>query len=290
MGHMAPKAGTADQLLARIAARSHGVVSRGDLLAAGCTSDQIRRRLDRGTLIRIHRGVYRVGHAAPSREATYLAAVKACGPGALLAGRAAAHLWSLIKGSPPRPEVLAPTNRLVPGILIHRAKREPEAGRRLGIPVTTVPRTLVDIASSLPVPLLTRAVHEADVLHRVEPEHIEAVLARRPNARGARALRRIIHGGEPITLSRLEAVFLERLRDADLAPPVTNRPAGAHRVDCRWPSTGSRSSSTATATTARATPGSRTAGASERRELAATSSGATPGSTSSRSRGRWWLT
>jgi hypothetical protein len=232
---MGAQDGTVDQTLAEMASRSHGVVTRADLLVAGFSRRQIARRLQRGTLIKVHRAVYRVGHTAFSREATYLAAVKACGAAALLAGRAAAHLWRLLKGAPPAPEVLAPTNRRVPGVIVHRAKIKPEAGRRLGIPVTTVPRTLVDLASYSPVSLLARAVHEADVLHHVEPEHVEAVLARRPNARGARALRRIIHGDEPVTLSRLESRFLERLREASLPLPQTNRPAGGRRVDCRWP-------------------------------------------------------
>ena len=64
--------------------------------------------LRRGDLIRVHRGVYRVGHRAPSIEATYLAAVLAAGEGALLSGRAAAHLLGLVKGQAPAPEVIAP--------------------------------------------------------------------------------------------------------------------------------------------------------------------------------------
>ncbi|MGZ5323771.1 MAG: type IV toxin-antitoxin system AbiEi family antitoxin domain-containing protein [Solirubrobacterales bacterium] len=223
-----------------MARRSHGVVTRTDLLAAGVSVRQIERRLKRGTLIRVHRGVYRVGHAAPSREAAYLAAVKACGPGALLAGRAAAHLWRLIRGAPPRPEVLAPSDRRVPGVIVHRARageraRHLDATRLLGIPVTTVPRTLVDLASSLPASELARACHEAGVLHGTIPRQVEAVLARRPNATGSRKLRRIIHGDEPVVLSRLESLFLARLRATGLPLPETNRVAGGRRVDCRWP-------------------------------------------------------
>ena len=55
-----------------------------------------------GALLPVHRGVYRVGHRAPSVEARYLAAVLACGEGALLSGRAAAHLYGLLKGPAPR--------------------------------------------------------------------------------------------------------------------------------------------------------------------------------------------
>ncbi|MFL5906444.1 MAG: type IV toxin-antitoxin system AbiEi family antitoxin domain-containing protein, partial [Solirubrobacterales bacterium] len=112
---------TTDQAIARVASGSHGVVARADLARIGVTPEQIRNRLRKGSLIGIHRGVYRVGHQAPNRESTYMAAVKACGDRAVLCGRAAAHLWGLVKGVPPRPEVRATGKRLVPGVVTHRA-------------------------------------------------------------------------------------------------------------------------------------------------------------------------
>jgi hypothetical protein len=90
------------------------VVTRQELLDAGVTAKRIRRRVERGSLILVHRGVYRVGHLAPSREAHYMAAVKACGDRAVLCGRAAAHLWGLIKGSLPGPTFYAPQGGLCP--------------------------------------------------------------------------------------------------------------------------------------------------------------------------------
>jgi very-short-patch-repair endonuclease len=103
------------------------------------------------------------------------------------------------------------------------------------IPVTTVARTLVDIAATLSEDDLARACHEAGVRHRTTPAQVEAVLARHPQAPGATKLRRILRGGVRVTLSKLEARFLARLREAGLALPETNRPAGGRRVDCRWP-------------------------------------------------------
>jgi hypothetical protein len=226
-----------DRLIARIAGRGHGVVSRKALLANGVSPEQIRRRLRRGSLIAVHRGVYRVGHEAASTEARYLAAVLACGEGALLGGRAAAHLWGLLKGAAPRPEVLCPTERRLRGVLTRRARplRSEDAARCRGIAVTTVARTLVDLAHVLSEPALARACHEAEVRHRTTPEQVEGVLARLPNSPGARTLRPILHGEVRVTLSRLESAFLERLRAAGLPLPETNRPAGRRRVDCRWP-------------------------------------------------------
>lgn len=236
-GAIGPKVRTADAVIRELASKAHGVVTRSELLSAGLTADEIRRRRERGLLLPIHRGVYRVGHHAPSLEARYLAAVKACGQEALLAGRAAAHLWRLIKGSPPQPEVLTPSDRRVKGVRIHRARRSelPTRAIRQGIPLTTVPRTLVDLASSLPEPALARACHEAGVLHKTTPKQVDAVLRRVPNAPGRKRLERVMHGDVPVTLSRLESRFLVLLRNAGLPLPITNKVAGGHRVDCRWP-------------------------------------------------------
>jgi hypothetical protein len=103
-------------VLGRIAGVSHGVVTRRELLGAGITPEEIRQRLGTGALLREYRGVYRVGHRAPSLDARYLAAVRACGEGALLSGRAAGQHWGLLNGSAPAPEVITPTERRVNGV------------------------------------------------------------------------------------------------------------------------------------------------------------------------------
>jgi len=100
------------------------VVSRRELLPAGISAKELERRLGAGALIAVFRGVYRVGHTAPSREAHHLAAVRACGDGALLSGRAAAHLLGLRKGAAPPPEVTAATDRRVKGVRTRRAHRQ----------------------------------------------------------------------------------------------------------------------------------------------------------------------
>jgi hypothetical protein len=221
-------------VVARIASRSHGVVTRGELLAAGVSRHEITQRLATGTLLREHPGVYRVGHRAPSVEARYLAAVRACGDGALLSGRAAGHLWGLVKGAAPPPEVTAPTERRVPGVATLRSRTADRTTHR-GIPITTVPFTLVALAAQLGAEGLARACHEAGVRYGTTPRQMDAVLARRPNAPGTRQLRAVLHGDVQVTLSKLEQRFLELLRDHGLPLSQTNRKAGARRVDCRWP-------------------------------------------------------
>ena len=223
--------------LARIGGASHGVVTRPELVDVGVSPEEIKQRVARGTLLREYPGVYRVGHRAPSLEASYLAAVRACGDDALLSGQAAAHLLGLLRGPAPKPEVTAPTERRVEGIRTRRSRhmdaRDATTWNR--IPVTTVARTLVDLAAVLGIDELARACHEAGVRHRTAPTEVEAVLARRPRSRGAASLRRILRGDVRVTLSKLEARFLAHLDEAGLPLPETNRPAGGRRVDCRWP-------------------------------------------------------
>jgi hypothetical protein len=231
------KVRTVEREIARLATRAHGVVARGELLEAGITREEIAHRLGTGALIIEFRGVYRVGHRAPSVEATYMAAVKACGERALLSGLAAARLFGLVKGQAPPPEVTAPTERRVSGVKTRRSRNmDPrDATKWRGIPVTTVPRTLVDLASLLSSDALARACHEAGIRYRTTPAQVEAALERCPTAEGAARLRRVLHGDVHVTLSKLERRFLGLLREHDLPLPVTNRPAGGRHVDCRWP-------------------------------------------------------
>jgi hypothetical protein len=101
--------------------------------------------------------------------------------------------------------------------------------------VTTVARTLVDLAAVLDLDDLARACHEAGVRYRTTPADVDAVLALRPRVAGAGKLHRILHGDVRVTLSVLEKRFLKQLASAGLPLPETNRPAGGRRVDCRWP-------------------------------------------------------
>jgi predicted transcriptional regulator of viral defense system len=176
--------GTVERKLARMATRAHGIVDRDELLRAGISATQVRDRMRKGVLIREFPGVYRVGHRAPSVESHYLAAVRACGEGAVLSGRAAAYLWGLIKGRAPSSEVTARTKRRIEGIEVRRARAAVEATTWRGIPVTTVARTLVDLAAVLTAEDLARACHEAGVRYDTTPRQVEAVLAKRPNAPG----------------------------------------------------------------------------------------------------------
>jgi Transcriptional regulator, AbiEi antitoxin len=221
-----------EAILARLGTRSKGVVTRRELLRAGVSRDEIAQRLATGALLKAYRGVYRVGHRAPNLESSYLAAVRACGEGALLSGLAAAHLLGLIKGRAPKPEVTAPKERSLAARRSSSICRN-DAIRWRGIPVTSVPRTLVDIAPRLSPDGLARACHEAGVLHKTTPKQVDRLL--RQNTPGGARLRAVLRGDAKVVLSKLEHRFMQRLEQANLPLPETNRPAGGRRVDCRWP-------------------------------------------------------
>jgi very-short-patch-repair endonuclease len=233
---VAAKSSTVERVIARLASGAHGVVSREELLEADVTRHEIAQRLETGALIVEFRGVYRAGHRAPSVEARYMAAVKACGKEAVLSGLAAAYLFGLVRGTAPPPEVTAPTERCVKGVRTRRRRiHDRDATVWQKVPVTAVPRTLVDLASLLSLDELARACHEAGTRYRTTPAQIERTLARVPRAKGAAKLRRVLRGEVPVTLSKLERRFLALMREHGLPVPTTNKEAGTKRVDCRWP-------------------------------------------------------
>ena len=166
-----------------------------------------------------------------------MAAVLACGSGSALCGPAAAHHLVITKGKAPKPEVVSPADRRVTAVVTHRTRSGPSPSVTTwrGIPTTTVPQTLVDLAACLALDDLARACHEAQVLHRTTPAMVEAILERRPTSTGAGNLRRVLRGDLHITLSELERRFVALMRRHGFPLPETNRPAGSRYVDCRWP-------------------------------------------------------
>lgn len=230
---MRAKSTTAVKEAARIAGRQHGVVAMAQLLRAGFTPARVNRWVQKGLLHREFRGAYRFGHRAPSWEARYMAAVLACGDGAVLCGSAAAYLLGALKGKPPAPEVAARTKRRVKGVNVRRLKlQRSDTTRWRGIRTTSAARTIADLTSSLPLDDLARACHEAEVRHHVRAE---AALAAASGLPGVEKLRAIMAGDAPAVLSELERGFLALLRRHRLPQPIVNRPEGGHHVDCRWP-------------------------------------------------------
>jgi very-short-patch-repair endonuclease len=207
--------------VAALAARQHGVVTTRQLQRAGITDDAIRRRVESGRLTRLHRGVYLVA-SLPAQFTPEMAAVLACGAGAVLSHHSAAALWGI--RPPHRGEVHVTVAKRRPrqrrGIRVHAAF-EVQGTRHQGIPITTPARTVRDVASLLTQRDFDRAVERALVLRLPGRAEIEA-LQEEPS----------------ITRSEAEARLLELIVRAELPRPLTNVKVHGYEVDLHWPSHG----------------------------------------------------
>jgi very-short-patch-repair endonuclease len=204
------------------------VLTTAELRACGLSRDVISRWARDGHLHEKHRGVYAVGHRELTVEGRWLAAVKACGDEAALSHYAAAALWGLVEWDGRRIDVTAPTTRKHPGIRTHRTTR-PERTKHKNIPVTTVLRTLDDLASVLAFKAYRRAVRQAFNKKLI-------TLADIARARSAK-LRAIAADVVP-TVSVLEDLVHDLLRDAGFDEPLVNVPLGEYVPDFRWPHRG----------------------------------------------------
>jgi very-short-patch-repair endonuclease len=222
---------TADQLLAKLAQRQHGVVSRGQLMRLGVGRAQVRRRLESGRLHKLHRGVYAVGHRPQHREAAWLAAVLACGEGAVLSHQSAAVLWRMTDREGGMPHVTARGRRRCPHIVVHEGQlARPDVTTRFGIPVTSPARTLVDLAHALDADEFDRVVREAQYRNLFHVPALRDALERRPASRVRRRLDDIAP-----TQSTMEDRMLRICRRYRLPQPRTQQWNSGRRIDFLWP-------------------------------------------------------
>jgi very-short-patch-repair endonuclease len=230
--------------LARLATSQHGVIARRQLPALGFGDDAIGARLDAGRLHALHREVFAVGHTRVSRHGRWLAAVLAYGDGALLSHRSAAALWGLARPRPGAIDVTAPVGRQGirrrEGIWIHRGRLDLEdRADRAGVPVTTIARTLFDLAEVVDRRQLRRAWEEADRLRLLRLGDVERVCDRGYGRRALRPIRLLLSEARAPTFTRspLENTFAEFYREhlADLPEPLTNVSILDHEVDAYWP-------------------------------------------------------
>jgi hypothetical protein len=223
-----------DAAIARVSKRQHGVITRAQLLEIGVTPRAVEHRVQVGRLHRIHRGVYAVGHAALTTEATFLSAVFAMAPAALLSRHAAAAMWGIRK--PRRGDVdvivVGRDVRSRPGIRVHQAGEiwEDDIAERDGIPVTSPARTILDLASVLSEHHLKRALAKAEVEGRLTHAQLRRPLERHPRAKGRRTLERVLDAGAARTRSALEAEVAELTGATRI-----NRIVAGHEVDLYFP-------------------------------------------------------
>jgi very-short-patch-repair endonuclease len=199
------------------------------------------RWLRRGHLHRIHRGVYLYGRPSPHEWTYEMAAVLACGNGAVLSHRSAAYLWHLLPHpANPRPVHVTVPGRdpgRKPGIRIHRVKHlhPSEARIRYRIPVTSPGRTLLDLACEATSPELDIAASEAYAKRLVRQRDLAFLTANHRRHRGARRLRALISDPPALTRSDAERRLLDLVRRAGLPEPEgVNVPVAPYVVDFLW--------------------------------------------------------
>ncbi|HEX2097302.1 MAG TPA: AbiEi antitoxin N-terminal domain-containing protein [Solirubrobacterales bacterium] len=227
------------QALAELAGRQYGVVSLDQLRTLGYSRDTVARAARSGRLHRLHRGVYAVGHRRLSWHGHCLAAALACGPDAVASHRSAAWLWGLLDKRPAVIDVTATTRRhRRPFARIHHAPlTDADRANREGIPVTALPRTLLDLAAVVSAKALDRAVERAEQAGRFDLGAIEDLLARAGRHRGVPRLRRalVIYREEPaFTRSGLERRFLELVRWHGFPEPAVNYNVAGYELDFYW--------------------------------------------------------
>ena len=173
-----------DHAIASLAERQHGVVARRDLLLAGVDRNAIDRRIERRVLQVVHRGVYAFGHPALTARGVWMAAVLAAGDGAVLSHRSAAAVWGLLASG--LVDVTVPSqHRPLTGVCFHRSRLpDDEVTRVDGIPVTSVPRTLIDLAAVTRFGQVERAINEAEVRRLTDPLSLPVLLERYPRRPG----------------------------------------------------------------------------------------------------------
>jgi predicted transcriptional regulator of viral defense system len=227
-----------DNALADLATRQYVVVSRRQLLELGLQRGAIAYRIKQGRLHPLHSGVYLLGHRQSSQRARWLAAVLACGEGALLSYESAAAIWGLQR---PRSttHVTSPLRRRgSKGTIVHEGRLHSEECTNLGpIPVTSVARTLFDYAEVVDFHRLEHAWEEADRLKLLRLGEVERVCERGYGRRALKPIRRLL--AEARAATRVRSPLEERFQDFaaayDLPPRSTNVSVLGREVDVLWP-------------------------------------------------------
>ena len=233
-----------DLRAARVAARQHGVVRFDQLMACGLDDAAVARRIRKGWLHRIHRGVYAVGYPCDTLDARFMAAVLAGGRGALLCHWASCALAGLVRwdGRPIDVTIRGTSGRKRDGIRFHRSRTiaPRDVTRRHGIRCTTPARAILEIAPQLSDRRLKRVVRQAQAERLASVRQFADVLRRANGHRGAKRIAEIITTGPAPTASGHEDEVLDLILAAGLEHPVVNARllAGAtpYRPDLRWAS------------------------------------------------------
>lgn len=226
-----------------LAERQHGVMAHRQLVELGLGPRLLSRRREAGLLIPLHKGVYALAHQRISREGRWMAAVLACGPGAVLSHFYAGRLWGLC-GSRGEIEVLRQSGGFRPqghrSVRLHQTRRllSFEVTVERGIPTAAMERVLLDLAARTDSKRLERMFVQAYKRDDFSWSRLGRIITRRRGCKGVGKLRRIaleVDPGALDTKSIPEVDFLALWREVSLVTPSVNVLVGGHLVDFLWP-------------------------------------------------------
>jgi very-short-patch-repair endonuclease len=225
----------------RLAEKQHGVIARRQLIDHGLGERLIESRVERGHLIPLHRGVFALGHRRIGLYGEWMAAVLACGPGAVLSHGTAAQLWG-IRGSRKPIEVTRVSGHRRPhGVRLHQTRSLPaeHVTVEAGIPVTTLERTFLDNAPRLDAKQMEHDLVEADRSRRLRWSKLWRTLTEHGRGRkGVKRLKRVVTQADPRfadAVSTSEVDFLILCREEGLKMPQLNVLVEGKKVDFYWP-------------------------------------------------------
>jgi hypothetical protein len=228
-------------------------MSTAELMAAGRSSRQIGGKVASGELVRIGRGYYATADFAERMRTIKFgehflrayAVVGALGPGAVASHRTAAHIHELDLLTEPGTTVTVTrpaehrSNSAKPGVHLYVARLpDGHVFERFGLPITTVARTVIDLARSAPfregVVVADNALHQ----HLTSKKELRAVLAELPGARGSCRAADVVEFADGLSESPLESIARAVFRDCGLPSPALQvRISGDEfigRVDFLW--------------------------------------------------------
>jgi hypothetical protein len=225
-----------DLRIARLADRQHGVVSLRQLEAEGLKGSAVRMRVAAGRLHRVHRGVFAVGRARLDVRGRRIAAVLACGRGAVISHRTAADALGIAPWGSAVVEITVPSRapRRRHGLVVHRSPGlgEEDCADVDGVPCTNAARTLHDLAAVVGAATLARAIEAAERLRLFDRSALK-------QTRGPLQAALAAYTGDPSTRSEIERLALAIFAEAGLPRPAVNflveTAAGPLEVDFCWP-------------------------------------------------------
>lgn len=225
----------------RIARMQYGLITWRQLTEMGLVRSSIARLVERGALLRVHPGVYRVAGAPVTWHQRQLAAVLAAGADAASSHRAGAHLWDVYDGEPPV-EISVPRRQslTLSGVVVHRTRDEMRIHTRRGIPVTTPMRVIADLGAVVKPSVVETVLDRAEIAKLITVAAVEWELAllARPGRRGAGALHQVLDRRallEEPPDGMLEPRFARLTKLAGIPMPEFQHPVGRYRIDFAYP-------------------------------------------------------